>query len=79
MAEGSSVSKAQLKRELDSLSRDLFNLDLQIQDLKRQPNTQAQIRQLEQAKLQVQEKGMEKQIELEIKEVQTRKARWGRC
>ena len=52
MTKGSSLLKAQLKRESDNLSRDLFNLDLQNQDLKRQPNTHAQIRQLEQAKVQ---------------------------
>ena len=34
MAQGSMVTKAQLKRELESLSKDLFNLDLQIQDVK---------------------------------------------
>ena len=30
MAEGGVTTKAQLKREIKSLSRDLFNLDLQI-------------------------------------------------
>ena len=46
MAEGGLVIKVQLKREFDSLSKDLFHLDLQIQDLKRQQNTQDQIKKL---------------------------------
>ena len=41
------VSQAQLKREIDSLSQDLFNIDLQVQQIKQ---GQQQIATLERAK-----------------------------
>ena len=56
MAQGGQVSKEQLKRELDQLSCDLYNIDLQIHSARQgQPNLH-QIATLEAAKLEIQEK-----------------------
>ena len=40
MAEGGCVSLAQLKRDLDSLSQQIFQIDLKIQQFRQQNNTQ---------------------------------------
>ena len=42
MVEG--VSKAQVKREIAALSKDLYIINLQIQNLKSQGNKQAEIK-----------------------------------
>ena len=75
MAEGGSMSKGQLKREIESLGKDLFNLDLQIQDLRTKANMEDQIKRLEQAKYQVQQEVVAKQIALELLDAQSCKAR----
>ena len=52
MAQGSQESKAQLKRDLDQLGKDLYNIDLQLQR-KRKSQQQGHIPTLEQAKLDI--------------------------
>ena len=72
MAEGGcAVSQVQLKRDLDSLSKQIFDIDLAIQ------NTQT-IANLEAAKVKIQKKIVAKQIELELKQAQNKKARQAR-
>ena len=79
MAEGGSncsqVSKAQLKRDLAQLAHNLYNIDLQIQNLRSQGNQEVQIRRLEIAKVQIQKDVVEKEIALELKDTESRAAR----
>ena len=60
----SQVSKVQLKRDLAQLGHNLYNIDLQIQNLRSQGNQEAQIRALETAKVQIQKDVVEKEIAL---------------
>ena len=69
------VSKVQLKRHSDNLSHDLYNIDLQIQNLKQQGDRQWEIKRLEQANLQVQKQVVTKQVELEIRNAQMRRGK----
>ena len=80
MAEGgaSEVSKAQIKHNLEQLGKDLYNIDLQIQKAKSQGNDQRIISNLEEAKVIIQKEVVDKQIQLELKEAQSRAARRGR-
>ena len=57
-------TQAQLKRDLDSLGRDLFNIDLQIQQLKQGAKNPHQIQTLEAAKFEIQKQVVAKEIEL---------------
>ena len=75
MAQGGTTTKAQLKWEIQSLSKDLFNLNLQIQDIRTKANSEDQIKKLEQAKYQVQQEVIAKQIALELLDAQSCKAR----
>ena len=74
MAQGGPVSQVQLKRELEELSRQIFEIDLKIQSFKQQGNSN-HIPKLEAAKAEMTKKIQQKQIELEIKKAQSRKAR----
>ena len=78
MAEGGRVSQAQLKRDLDSLSKQIFDIDLPIQRQQASGNTQT-IANLEAAKVEIQKEIVAKQIELELKQAQNKKARQARC
>ena len=64
MAKGGCVSLAQLKCELDSLSQQIFQIDLKIQQFRQQNNTQ-HISNLEAAKKELQQQILQKQIALE--------------
>ena len=64
MAEGGCVSLAQLKHDLDSLSQQIFQIDLKIQQFRQQNNTQ-HIPNLEAAKKELQQQILQKQIALE--------------
>ena len=75
MAKGDTTTKAQFKREIKGLSKDLFNLDLQIQDIRTKANSKDQIKRLEKAKYQVQQDVIAKQIALELLDAQSHKAR----
>ena len=74
MAEGGCVSQAQLKRDLDSLSKQIFDIDLAIQRQQGSGNTQT-IANLEAAKVEIQKEIVAKQIKLELKQAQNKKAR----
>ena len=77
MAEEGRVSQAQLKRDLDSLSKQIFDIDLAIQRQQGSGNTQT-IANLEAAKVEIQKEIVAKQIELELKQAQNKKARQAR-
>ena len=74
MAEGGRVSLAQLKHELDSLSQQIFQIDLKIQQFRQQNNTQ-HISNLEAAKKEIQKQIVQKQIDLERQQAQNKKAK----
>ena len=72
MAQGGGPSLAQLKRELDSLSHDLLNIDLQIQEVKQgQPNLNS-LQNLEQARAQIKEQVIQKQVQFELNKAQNK-------
>ena len=72
MAQGRGPSLAQLKRELDSLSHDLLNIDLQIQEVKQgQPNLNS-LQNLEQARAQIKEQVIQKQVQFELNKAQNK-------
>ena len=74
MAEGR-PSKAQLKREIDQLSQDLYNICLQLQAIRQgQPNPH-RTASLEQAKVQIKQELVAKEIHLEQLNARTRMAR----
>ena len=80
MAEGgaSDLSKAQIKCDLEQIGKDLYNIDLQIQKVKSQGNDRHQIDNLEEAKRIIQKDVVQKQIQLELKDAQSRAARRAR-
>ena len=80
MVEGGAnvVSKAQIKRDLEQLGKDLYNIDLQIQKAKSQGNNHHILANLEEAKVIIQRDVVDKQVQLELKEAQSRAARRGR-
>ena len=80
MVEGgaSQVSKAQIKHDLEQLGKDLYNIVLQIQQVKSQGNDQRIIANLEAAKVIIQKDVVDKQIQLKLKEAQSRAARRAR-
>ena len=71
----SQVSNTELKCDLAQLAQNLYNIDLQIQNLRSQGNQQGQIATLEAAKVQIQKEVVEKEITLELKDTQKRAAR----
>ena len=66
MARGGGVSQAQLKREINSLSKEIFDTDLRIQTFSSQDNT-VHILALEAAKIELQKQIVDCQIQLESK------------
>ena len=72
MAEGGRVSLAQLKHDLDSLSQQIFQIDLKIQQFRQQNNTQ-HIPNLKAAKKELQQQILQKQIALEWQQAQNKK------
>ena len=74
MAKGGHVFLAQLKCEIDSLSQQIFQIDLKIQQFRQQNNTQ-HISNLEAAKKELQQQILQKQIALEWQQAQNKKAR----
>ena len=80
MVEGrGGVTKAQLKRDLASLSHDLCYINLQIQQIRQgQPNPN-QIASLQQVKLKIQQEVVGKEVQLELLKAQCRRRRRGRC
>ena len=72
----SKVSEAQLKRKIDSLAHDLFNIDLQIQQIKQQGQHQQQTATLERVKLQIQEEIVAKEIKLEYEKAKRKRWHW---
>ena len=62
MAQGGGASLAQLKRELDSLSHDLLNIDLQIQQVKQGQANPHSLETLEKARSQIKEQVIQKQV-----------------
>ena len=74
MAEGGRVSLGQLKRDLDSLSQQIFQIDLKIQQFRQQNNTQ-HIPNLKAAKKELQQQILQKQIALEWQQAKNKKAR----
>ena len=80
MAEGgaSDLPKVQIKCDLEQLGKDLYNIDLQIQKVKSQGNDQHQIATLEEVKVIIQKDVVQKQIQLELKDAQSRGARRAR-
>ena len=73
MAQGSGPL-AELKRQLDSLSHDLLNIDLQIQQVKQgQGNNPNSLQRLEHARSQIKNKILQKQIQFELKKAQNKR------
>ena len=74
MATATSVlSLAALKRKLDELSRQIFEIDLKIQALATQKDKQGDIANLNAAKLQLQKDIVDLQIKYELKKAQNKK------
>ena len=69
---GANVSLAQLKRELDSLSHDLLNIDLQIQQVKQCQANPHSLETLEKARSQIKQEVICKQIQFEQKKAQNK-------
>ena len=72
MAQGGGPSLAQLKRELNSLSRDLLNIDLQKQQVKHEQANPNSLQTLQQARFQIKEQVVQKQVQLELKKAQNK-------
>ena len=74
MAQGGGPSLAELKRQLDSLSHDLLNIDLQIQQVKQgQGNNPKSLQTLEKARSQIKDQVVQKQIQFELKKAQNKR------
>ena len=67
------LSQAALKRKIDSLSRQIFEIDLKIQSFRHQEDTVEDIRNLEAAKLQLQQDIVSLQINLELAKAKNKK------
>ena len=73
MAQGGGPSLAELKRQLDSLSHNILNIDLQIQQVKQgQGNNPNSLKTLQQAKSQIKDQVVQKQIQFELKKAQNK-------
>ena len=68
-------TKAQLRRDLASLAHDYLYIYLQLQQIRQGQPIPNQIASLEQAKFQIQEEVVQKEVQLELLEAQTRRAR----
>ena len=78
MAEaGHTVSQAELKRKLDSVSKDIYFIDLELQKICQSPaNTiPGRVQNLEAAKLQLQKEVVQLQVQLELKKAQSKNQR----
>ena len=68
MVQGRGPFLSELKRQLDSLSHNLLNIDLQIQQVKQgQGNNPNSLQTLEQARSQIKDQVIQKQIQFELK------------
>ena len=67
------LSQAALKRKIDSLSRQIFEIDLKIQSVRHQEDKVEDIRNLEAAKLQLQQDIVSLQINLELAKAKNKK------
>ena len=67
-------TQSNLKRKLDQLSQEIFQIDLRIQQFKQQGNLQ-HIPNLEAAKVKIQKDIVDTEIHLELKIAQGKKAR----
>ena len=72
MAQGEGPSLAELKRQLDSLAWDLFNIDLQIQQVKQGNPNPNSLQRLEQARSQIKDEILQKEIQFELKKAQNK-------
>ena len=63
------------KGEITDLSHNLYNIDLQIQDVRAHRNRQNEIKRSETAIFQDSKEVMDKEIQLEIKNAQSRRGR----
>ena len=68
MAQGRGHSFAELKRQLDSL----FNIDLQIQQVKEGKPNPNSLQRLEQARPQIKDEILQKEIQFEFKKAQNK-------
>ena len=69
------VSQASLKRELDALLKQIYEIDIKIQQFKSQQQNHHHIPNLEAAKVDIQRKIVDKQIQLELKKAQGKRRR----
>ena len=69
---GANVSLAQLKRELDSLSHDLLNIDLQIQQVKQGQANPNSLETLQKARSQIKQEVIQKQVQFKLKKAQNK-------
>ena len=67
------LSQAALKRKIDALSRQIFEIDLKIQSFRHQEDKVEDIRNLEAAKLQLQQDIISLQINLELAKAKNKK------
>ena len=67
------LSQAALKRKIDSLSRQIFEIDLKIQSFRHQEDKVEDICNLEAAKLQLQQDIVSLQINLELAKAKNKK------
>ena len=67
------LSQAALKRKIDALSRQIFEIDLKIQSFRHQEDKVEDIRNLEAAKLQLQQDIVSLQINLELAKAKNKK------
>ena len=72
MAQGGGPSLAELKRQLDSLAWDLFNIDPQIQQVKQGNPSPNGLQRLEQARSQIKDEILQKEIQFELKKAQNK-------
>ena len=72
---GGGPTKAELRTDLVSLAHNLNNISLQFQTIRQgQPNSN-QIASLEQARFQIKEEVVQKEVQLALLEAQTKRAR----
>ena len=71
MAQGDEVSQAQCKRELDQLSKEIFEIDLKIHSFRAQGNN-THIPVLEAARAEITKQIQQCQVQLELKKAQTK-------
>ena len=67
------LSQAALKRKIDSLSKQIFEIDLKIQSFRHQEDKVEDIHNLEAAKLQLQQDIVSLQINLELAKAKNKK------